>query len=128
MVNGRLSTCKRNRVLNNILVGSADGVWFIDDDNISDRNIFVACGPPFDFAAWQKKGFDKNGLAARINVALDVKKLAFTWSTAEKLPVFERLERCGYDFADSPWKADRVPAGPFPYPGAAPTTITLADL
>ena len=128
MVNGRLSTCKRNRVLNNILVGSPDGVWFIDDDNISDRNIFVDCGPPFDFAAWQKKGFDKNGLAAKINVALDVKKLAFTWSTAEKLPMFERLEPCGYDFFDSPCKTDKVPAGPFPYPGAARTTITLADL
>jgi len=128
MVNGRLSTCKRNRVLNNILVSSPNGVWFIHDDNISDRNIFVDCGPPFDFAAWQKKGFDKNGLATKINVAFDVKKLTFTWSTAEKLPLFERLEPCGYDFCDSPWKTDKVPAGPFPYPGTAPTTIALADL
>ena len=127
MVNGRLSTCKRNRVLNNILVSSPNGVWFIHDDNISDRNIFVDCGPPFDFAAWQKKGFDKNGLTAKINVAFDVKKLTFTWSTAEKLPLFERLETSGYDFCDSPWKTDKIPAGPFPYPGTAPTTITLAD-
>jgi len=57
-----------------------------------------------------------------------VKKLAFTWSTAEKLPLFERLEPYGYDFCDSPWQADKVPVGPFPYPGAAPITITLADL
>jgi hypothetical protein len=57
---GRLSTCTKNVVLNNILINAKEGIWFIDDDNISDRNIFVDCGPPFDFAAWQKKGFDKN--------------------------------------------------------------------
>ena len=70
----------------------------------------------------------KKKIATKINVAFHVKKLTFTWSTAEKLPLVERLELCGYDFSDSPWKTDKVPAGPFPYPSAAPTTIALADL
>ncbi|MCK4291695.1 MAG: right-handed parallel beta-helix repeat-containing protein [Planctomycetes bacterium] len=127
MVNGRLSTCTQNRVLNNIIVNAREGIWFIDDDNISNRNIFVASGPPFDFAAWQKKGFGQNSITARINVSLDLKKLSFTWSTAKKFPLFEKLEICKYDFSDSPWKTNKVPAGPFPYPGPRPTTVSLAD-
>ena len=126
IVNGRLSTCKRNSVLNNIFVNAPKGVSFIDDDNLSDRNIFVDCGGPFDFDAWQKKGFGPNSIAAKINTSFDLQTLKFIWSTEEKLPLFPRLEICAHNFSNLPWKGDNVPAGPFAYPGSIPATINLA--
>lgn len=127
MVNGRLSTCKRNRVLNNIFVAARKGVWFIDDDNISDRNIFVDCGGPFDFEAWRKKGFGQNSVTAKIEVSFDPDKLSLTWSSSEELPFFERLKTCGYDFSDLPRQGERVSAGPFAYPGRQAVTLNLTE-
>lgn len=133
MVNGRLSTCKRNRVLNNIFVKARKGVSFIDDDNLSDYNIFVDCGPArrragFDFNAWQEKGFGPNSITAKINASFDYQTLNFTWSTEEELPLFPKLEICVHDFFDLVWKGKKVPAGPFFYPTASPVTLNLAGL
>ena len=128
MVNGRLSTCKRNRVLNNIFVSAKKGVSFIDDDNFSDYNIFVDCGGPFDFDAWQKKGFGPNSITAKINTSFDRQKLSFTWSIEAKLPAFPRLEICAHDFFDLAWKAEKAPAGPFSYPTASTVTLNLTRL
>jgi hypothetical protein len=125
IVNGRLSTCKRNRVLNNIFVNARKGVSFIDDDNLSDRNIFVDCGGPFDFNAWQRKGFGTNSISAKINVSFDLKTLSFTWSTDEKLPLFPKFEICTHDFSGLPWKSNKVPAGPFAYPGSNLIKVNL---
>ncbi|MHC4461400.1 MAG: right-handed parallel beta-helix repeat-containing protein [Planctomycetota bacterium] len=126
IVNARLSTCKRNRVLNNIFVNAPKGVYFIDDDNLSDRNIFVDCGGPFDFNAWQKKGFGPNSVTAKINASFDLKTLNFTWSTEDELALFPGLEICAHDFSNIPWKGGSVPAGPFAYPGSSPITMNLA--
>ena len=127
IVNGRLSTCTKNVVLNNILINAKEGIWFIDDDNISNRNIFVNCGPPFDFAAWQKKGFDKDGQTAKIDVSLDLKNLKLTWSASEELPLFEPHAHVPQDFHNKPWPTEEVPAGPFQYPGKTPTIIDLRE-
>ena len=126
IVNSRLSTCKRNRVLNNIFVNARKGVSFIDDDNLSDRNIFVDCGGPFDFNAWQKKGFGPNSITAKINASFDLKTLSFTWSTEDELALFAKLEICAHDFSNLPWKGNKVPAGPFAYPGSSLITVNLA--
>jgi len=132
IVNGRLSTCKRNRVLNNIFVDARKGVSFIDDDNLSDRNIFVDCSGPFDFNAWQKKGFGANSVTAKIKSSFDPQTLSrgtpsenFTWSTEEKLPLFAKLKTCSHNFFDIPWKGNKVPAGPFAYPGSSPSKVKL---
>jgi len=125
MVGGRLSTCKRNRVLNNILIKSPKGVSFIDDDNLSDCNIFVDCGGPFNFNAWQKKGFGPNSIMAIINASFDQQTLDFTWYTEGKLPLFPEIGICTHDFFDSAWEPDKVPAGPFPYPTSSPATLKL---
>jgi hypothetical protein len=128
MVGGRLSTCKRNRVLNNIFVKARKGVSFIDDDNLSDNNVFIDCGGPFDFSAWQKKGFGPNSKRAKIDASFNQRTLSFTWLTEEKLPVFGRLEICTHDFFDSTWEGERVPAGPFSYPAASQTILKLSGL
>ena len=125
MVNGRLSTCTKNVVLNNILINAKEGIWFIDDDNTSNRNIFVNCGPPFDFAAWRKKGFGKDSLTANMDATFDQKDLRLTWSTDRQLPLFERLKICSEDFNDRPWPTEKVPAGPFQYPTQSPITVNL---
>jgi alpha-N-arabinofuranosidase len=127
MVGGRLSTCKRNRVLNNILIKAPKGVFFIDDDNLSDCNIFFDCSGPFDFKAWQEKGFGPNSITAKINVSFDKQKLSFTWSAKGKLPLFPKIGICTHDFFDSAWGPDKVPAGPFSYPIAGTTTLKLTD-
>ncbi|MHC4110589.1 MAG: right-handed parallel beta-helix repeat-containing protein [Planctomycetota bacterium] len=128
MVGGRLSTCKRNRVLNNIFVKARRGVSFIDDDNLSNCNIFVDCGGPFDFNAWQKKGFGPNSKRAKINASFNQQTLGFTWSTEETLSEFRKLEICTHDFFGSAWKGKKAPAGPFSYPTSAPVTLKLAGL
>jgi len=128
MVNGRLSTCKRNRVLNNIFIEARRGVSFIDDDNLSDNNIFVDCSGPFDFNAWQKKGFGPHSITAEINGSFNQQKLHFNWSTKEKLPLFPRLEICVHDFFGSAWKGEKAPAGPFSYPTSSPATLKLSGL
>ena len=128
MVNGRLSTCKRNRVLNNIFIKAPKGVSFIDDDNLSDCNIFVDCGGPFDFQAWQKKGFESNSITAKINASFDEQSLDFILSADEKLPLFPKVGICMHDFFDSAWQGDQVPAGPFSYPTAGKTTLKLTGL
>ena len=125
MVGGRLSTCKRNRVLNNIFIKAPKGVSFIDDDNLSDYNIFVSCGGPFDFNAWQKKGFGPNSIMAIINASFDQQTLDFTWSAEGKLPLFPKIRICTHDFFDSAWEGDKVPASPFPYPTSSPVTLKL---
>ena len=125
MVGGRLSTCKRNRVLNNILIKSPKGVSFIDDDNLSDCNIFVDCSGQFDFRTWQKKGFGPNSITAKINASFDRQKLSFSWSTEGKPPLFPKIRICTHDFFDSAWGPDKVPAGPFTYPTADTTMLKL---
>ncbi|MBA7668743.1 hypothetical protein ES703_76858 [subsurface metagenome] len=124
IVNGRLSTCKRNRVLNNIFVNVRKGVYFIDDDNLSDRNIFVDCGP-FDFNAWQRKGFGPKSVTAKIKSSFDIQTLNFTWSTEDELALFAKLKTCSHNFFDILWKGKNVPAGPFAYPGSSPITVNL---
>jgi hypothetical protein len=124
IVNGRLSTCKRNRVLNNIFVNAPKGVYFIDNDNLSDRNIFVDCGP-FDFNAWQRKGFGPKSVTAKINASFDLKTLSFTWSTEDELALFGKLKTCSHNFFDILWKGKNVPAGPFAYPGSSPIKVKL---
>lgn len=128
IVNARLSTCKRNRVLNNIFVKAPKGVYFIDDENLSDYNIFVDCDGSFDFNAWRKKGFGTNSITAKINASFDPKTLSFTWLTEEKLPLFPKLGICAYDFFDLAWKGENAPAGPFSYPAAGSVTLNLMGL
>jgi len=116
MVNGRLSTCKRNRVLNNIFVRARKGVWFIDDDNTSDQNIFVDCNAEFDFKKWQKKEFGANSLVADIDCTFDAPELTLTWSTGQKLPSFRSVKPCSHDFFNHPRDNQTTNAGPLPYP------------
>ncbi len=126
IVNGRLSTCKRNRVLNNIFVDARKGVYFIDDDNLSDCNIFAGDHSRFDFKAWQEKGFGHSSIEAEIDASFDLQTLKFSWSAKQKLPLFPKLELCAHDLFDTPWKAAEVPAGPFAYPGPSLTAVNLA--
>ena len=116
MVNGRLSTCKRNRVLNNIFVRARKGVWFIDDDNTSDHNIFVDCNAEFDFAEWQKKDFGANSLVADIDCTFDPASRVLTWSTDHQLPLCPTVKPCSHDFFNHPRNSHKTSAGPFPYP------------
>ena len=124
-VNGRLSTCKRNRVLNNIFVRARQGVWFIDDDNTSDRNIFVDCDADFDFAKWQGKAFGPHSLVADIDCSFDVAKRTLTWSTDHKLPSYAGVKPCKHDFFNHARAAMETSAGPLPYPTGKTKTLKL---
>ncbi len=120
MVNGRLSTCKRNRVLNNIFVRARKGVWFLDDDNTSDRNIFVDCNAEFDFAEWQKKDFGANSLVADIDCTFDPASRTLTWSTDHQLPPCPTIKPCRHDFFNHPRNSRTTSAGPLPHPTDRP--------
>jgi alpha-N-arabinofuranosidase len=126
MVNGRPSTCKRNRVQNNIFVRAREGVWFIDEDNISDQNIFVDCDAEFDFAQWQKTGFGAHSLVADIDCSFDATNRTLIWSTDQKLPSFGIVESCSHDFFNHPRNSSAGNAGPWPYPTEMPKTLHLS--
>ena len=64
MVNGRFSTARRNKILNNVFFDNALPLAISDPDNASDNNVFApAPGTPFDLARWQAAtGWDKHSL------------------------------------------------------------------
>ena len=126
-VNGRLSTCKRNRVLNNIFVRARKGVWFIDKDNVSDHNIFVDCAAEFDFAQWQNTGFGAHSLVADIDCSFDAFKRTLTWATDQQLPSWEAVKPCTHDFFNHPRNSLATYAGPWPYPTDRPKTLNLCS-
>jgi alpha-N-arabinofuranosidase len=124
IVAGRLSTARRNKILNNVLIDNGVPLAVSDPDNVIDYNLFAAGmkqplqAKPFDLAAWQKAhGWDEHSLVARVRAELNPGTLEFTWSAESPIPAVPRLDRVRGDFWRRPFAAATVPPGPF---GAVP--------
>ena len=84
MVGGRVSTCKRNRVANNLFVDNAATVFFSDPENSSDHNLFWDSGREGILAEWQKaSGKDAASVETPIQVRLDREALRLLWSAGK---------------------------------------------
>lgn len=124
VVNGRLSTCKRNALLNNVFVDASMGIFILDDENRCDNNLFAAFDA-FDFDAWRARGFGTHSVKADLHISFEAETMRFSWSCPEALPRFAGLKTCARDFFEAVWAGEKVPAGPFPYPGTSTTHMNL---
>jgi len=113
-VGGRLSTAKRNKILNNILVGNGRPLAISDAENTIDYNVFGAGGTPFDLAAWQKqRGWDRHSAAAEVEVRLNPQTLELTYSARTPLPKCPLIPGLNRDFFGSHRPGPEVAAGPW---------------
>ncbi len=125
IVLGRLSTAKRNKILNNVFLGDAM-LSISDPENTSDYNVFVTPNRPFDLAAWRDEhGWDRNSVTADIRATLNPETLELTWSAAEPIPQCPTVRGITHDFFDRPRQTGAVAPGPFV---SVPRELTRVEL
>jgi len=122
-VGGRLSTAKRNKILNNILVDNGRPLAISDAENTIDYNVFSPGHGPFDLAAWQKgRGWDRHSVVADIDVRLNLQTLELTLSARAALPKCPLIPGLRFDFLGNARPGPETIAGPladFPPAGRA---------
>ena len=114
MVAGRLSTAKRNRILNNILIANGQMFAISDPDNVCDWNVLAGSKKPFDLDARRRShGWDQHSVTAEIPAALHAETLEFTWPTGVALPQVPRLDTVPADIFGEPREGALLLPGPF---------------
>ena len=126
IVHGRLTTAKRNKVLNNVFVDNARPLA-IRTRQPSDNNVFVpAPGRPFDLAKWRATtGWDKHSLTTpsnRVYARDPGAKVGGTGGISRLSPV----PGVAYDFWRQPLRKEEVAPGPFAVMPPAGRTVGLA--
>ena len=111
-VGGRLSTAKRNKILNNVFVANGSMLAISDADNLCDYNVFAGSREPFDLAAWQAStGWDKHSVVRRIAAEFDPQTLEFQWTVEGDLSEVPRVPGVNCDLLE------RGLTGGFAFPG-----------
>jgi hypothetical protein len=83
-LNGRVVTCKRNEVRDNVMIDNESIIFFIDPENNSDHNVVGGSQRPGALAAWQKSsGKDTHSRQMPIQVTLDRATLNLGWAAPE---------------------------------------------
>ena len=84
---GRLSTAKRNKILNNVLVGNGRR-WPSPTRTTSATGTCLAGSQqPFELDAWrQDKGWDQHSVVIDVGAEFQPDKLEFRWKTGAELP------------------------------------------
>lgn len=126
MVNNRLTTAKRNKILGNILVDNRQPLAISDPDNICDANLFGVSREPFDLAEWRKKhGWDQNSTTAVVHALLDPRTRELTWSVEGRVPEIPASAGMTFDFQCRPYSKPTISPGPFESLSATPVKISL---
>jgi len=113
-VQGRLTTARRNKILNNLFVDHARPLAISDPDNVSDFNIFVNRDAPFDLGKWQEAhDWDRHSRTAALQVQFDPATLELTWTAEGELPRVPRVDRITHDFWRTPRTGEATAPGPF---------------
>jgi hypothetical protein len=128
IVDGRLSTAKRNKILNNVFFDNALPLAISDRDNLCDNNVFSPPpAKPFDLARWQKTtGWDKQSLATTLHVELLPATLELSWTGPAQWPAFPSVPGVTHDFWRRPLDREKVAPGPFGVIQPAESTVRLA--
>jgi hypothetical protein len=114
IVGERVSTAKRNKILNNILVANGRPLAISDAENTIDYNLFAPGREAFDLAAWrQKHRWDRHSVSAEIAVALDPETLELNLSARSPLPKCPQVAHLAFDFFGKPRLGEDVLPGPF---------------
>jgi len=82
---GRVVTCKRNQVRDNVMVDNQSIIFFMDLENVSDHNVISDRRRPDALAVWQKSsGKDTHSRQMPIQVTLDGTTLNLGWTAPEE--------------------------------------------
>ena len=123
IIGGRVTTCKRNRVVGNIFYGAKGQPFFKDKENVCDYNLFIdpPDAEPFALAKWQSKtGWDTHSSQAVATIELDRKTWILRQDPLVKCPLVPREPPVAVDFFDTPTTGELVPFGPFAQPNNKP--------
>jgi hypothetical protein len=124
MVGGRLTTAKRNRVLNNLFIDNARLPAISDPDNLCDWNALAGSKQVSGLEAWrQGKGWDKHSVVLRLSPAFNPANLRFTWPAGEALPEVPGIAGVGFDLLGRAWLNDKARPGPFTVAPAQPVGL-----
>ena len=116
IIGGRITTCKRNRVLGNIFYAAKAQPYVKDPENLSDYNLFVdpPGTKPFDLAKWQSKsGWDTHSSQVLATLDIDRATLTLRQDPVLSCPLVPREAPVAVDFFDTPTLGKYVPLGPF---------------
>jgi hypothetical protein len=114
MVGGRLSTAKRNKILNNLLIDNGQPFAISDSDNVCDGNVVAGSRKPFDLDAWQQsKSWDRHRVVAEIRAEFEPGTLECRWTTDAELLRVPRLDTVPTDLFSRPREGDDALPGPF---------------
>ncbi|MCE9553734.1 MAG: right-handed parallel beta-helix repeat-containing protein [Planctomycetes bacterium] len=104
-VMGRLSTAKRNKIINNIFFDNAQPLSISDPDNRSDYNVFAAPpGKATGLNTWKKStAFDKHSVSTPISIDFKPSTLELRWGTQGGLPTFSPVSGVTHYF----WRRPR---------------------
>jgi hypothetical protein len=116
IIGGRVTTCKRNRVVGNIFYAAKGQPFFKDKENVSDFNLFVdpPGAEPFDLAKWQSKmGWDTHSSRVVATIKLDRTSWTLHQNPVARCPLVPRQPPVAVDFFDTPTLGKTIPLGPF---------------
>jgi hypothetical protein len=116
IIGGRITTCKRNRVVGNIFYAAKGQPLFKDKENICDYNLFVdpPGAEPFDLAKWQSKtGWDTHSSQVVATIKFDRKGWTLHQNPVVECPLVPREPPVAVDFFDTPTLGKTIPLGPF---------------
>jgi len=122
-VGGRLTTARRNRILNNVFINNGAMLSFSDPDNTSDGNIFASSPKPFDLSAWQAKNWDPHSVTAQVKVAFNPATLELQWSPARPLPRMPAVTGITGDLLGQSRQGANVLPGPFATDSTSPVVL-----
>jgi len=112
MVGGRISTCKQNRVIGNVLIDCGRAMWFLDDENVSEHNVISGPGD-FDLKKWRARGLGATDALAEVEASLSRPPVLF-WSAPSPLPPVPRIDALLCDMMGQPYgDAQQIAPGPF---------------
>ncbi len=113
-VGGRVSTAKRNKIVNNIFVDNGSMLLISDPENVCDYNVFAGSREPFDLASWRKKhGWDEHSVTASIEASFDRTTMELTWRVSSEVPQCPRVDGITCDFWARALSGEKTAPGPF---------------
>jgi len=116
ILGGRITSCKRNRIVGNIFYAFRKQPYVKDPENLSDHNLFVdpPGADPFDLLKWQSEsGWGSHSSRAVARLRFDRNTWTLRRNPVVKCPAVPREQAVARDYFGTPTLGKTVPPGPF---------------
>jgi len=127
IIGGRVTSCKRSRIVGNIFYAAKAQPYVKDPDNVSDHNLFIdpPNAEPFALAKWQRNsGWDAHSSQTVASFEFDRNTWTLQQNPVVKRSLAPRQQAVTGDYFDTPTIGQTIPPGPFAEPNNKPI-ITL---